>query len=277
MLIFFFLPVFAEKPAVEEILERHAGAVGSVEHWRATPSLKAEGICRLTLVVGGSGTLQGKASFASRGAATALRLDFGHGNYGGEAVVFDGRKKYDVAFATPGQRSMLGEFLFTYDEIVKDGLLGGVLSTAWPLLRDEKAGRRMKSEGLQETEGAEWWRVSYRPRRAPRELDVDLYFEPESFRLRKSEYEVRRSYGMGPFPGVPSSAQVGQPARRDVRMKFEEVFDDYQDVQGLTLPRLWKIRCTNETNEGTLMWEWVIEFTRFELGGEIAPEEFRLE
>lgn len=267
---------FGERPSPEDLLEFHVRSVGDVGKWRALQSVRAEGSCRLTLIVGGSGTLLGRASFVSQGTATAMRLDFGHGEYAGEAIVFDGGKQLDVAYATPGHRSMLGEFLFSYSEVVKDGLLGGVLSRGWPLLQDEKVSRRLTSRGKNTSEGREWWQATYRPRKGPRELDVDLFFEPDTFLLRKSEYEVRRSYGMGPFPGVPSASQAGQAARRDVRMKMEELFDDYVDVQGVTFPRRWKIRCTNETNDGTTMWEWDVEFTRFELGGPVDPAEFRL-
>jgi hypothetical protein len=53
--------------------------------------------------------------------------------YPREQFAFDG-SRFMAAFVTPGVRSSLGSFLMIHDFIFKQGLMGGTLSSAWPLL-----------------------------------------------------------------------------------------------------------------------------------------------
>lgn len=55
-------------------------------------------------------------------------------DYRGEQFVTDG-EKVSVAATTSGHKwSDLGEFVRSQDQVVREGLLGGELTTAWALL-----------------------------------------------------------------------------------------------------------------------------------------------
>jgi hypothetical protein len=266
----------ADRMSVAEVLERHAAALGDAGRWRSHQSVLAEGTCRLDLIVGGSGTLLGTARFVAQGEAAALRLEFADPQYAGEVAVFDG-KRYDVGYASPGQRSPLGWFLLSYGEILKQGLVGGVISPRWPILRREEGeAKRLKSRGLTSTEGERWWRLDYRPRRVPSELEIKLYFDPETFRLVKTEYEAEQSSGIGPLMDDSRDSVPGEAARRDVRLKLEELYSDFQETAGLVLPHRWLLRYTQDRGNATSIWQWAVEWRQIRFDVPVDPAEFQL-
>ncbi len=69
----------------------------------------------------------------SDGKKLAIVLKYSDINYPGEYFAYNG-KDVSVGHISPGQKSPLADFLFRYNGIMKEGLLGGVFSTGWPLL-----------------------------------------------------------------------------------------------------------------------------------------------
>jgi hypothetical protein len=76
-----------------------------------------------------SGT-EGQVVFASEGKKTILGMKFADPNYPQDTFGFDGSNA-KVGFILPGQRSLVGGFLYRHENIIEHGLLGGVLSSAW--------------------------------------------------------------------------------------------------------------------------------------------------
>ena len=73
------------------------------------------------------------------------------------------------------------EFLRGQDAVIREGLLGGVLSCAWPLLNLEDRKPRLSYEGLKTIDGQQLYDLRYRPQRST-DLDIHLYFDPQTFR-----------------------------------------------------------------------------------------------
>ena len=198
VLVALLAPVLAQDPKLEpeELVALHLEALGPPELLSALQNRTAQGDGKLQVLMGGFGTLEGPAIFVSEGRQLFLSIEFDYTYYGAEQVSFDGEKAY-LGYIDSGVRSELGEFLYRYDEIVREGLLGGVLSTAWPLLDLETRRPRLNYGGLKEVSGQELLDLRYRMRRGGTDFNIHLYFEPESFRHRATTYKITIPAGIG--------------------------------------------------------------------------------
>ncbi len=268
----FVLSAAAKDPKLSEadLVNSHRQAMGAVE---ARRSVVAKGICQLTILAGGSGQMQGPAAFYSEGERTLTVIEFGHGNYNGERFGFDGSKPL-VAYMVPGSRSSLGEFLFSYQELLRHGLVGGGLSTAWPLLAGDLSRKgRLRNEGTREVDGQTLIKAEFRPRKATADLNVDFYFDPETYRLARSEYRVRIPASLGTRP----DGTAGRPSGRDTQLKLEERFSQYREVEGVQVPTEWVLRMTTEDpGRGTSLWEWKLLFNEVAINQPVDPSVFSL-
>lgn len=237
-----------EKPTAESVVARHLAALGSSDP-KATQSLRvAEGSCRFEIRRGGAGSLEGKARVSSEGRRYRLELAFPSSEYPGETLAYDGRK-VEVAYMQPRRRSPFGEFLATYDVLVKEGLVTGVLSTAWPLLDVSGRGAKLKYEGLKKAGDRTLHQLSYKAARGQGEVAVLLFFEPETYRHVRSEYRLSLRPSM-------SSAIDRSASQQDVRFELDETFADFQPVGGLTLPRRWALVFTMDGPSTDALWRW---------------------
>lgn len=133
------------------------------------------------------GTLTGAAFMISEGDKLRFNIRIGAPNYPAEQFAFDG-SNVDTGVLTPGVRSQLGQFLYLHNFIVKEGLPGGVISTAWPLFDLEKRGPRLRYGGLKKIEGKELHELKYMAKKGESNLDVYLHFDPETYRHVQTTY-----------------------------------------------------------------------------------------
>ncbi|MDA2931368.1 hypothetical protein MYX84_15725 [Acidobacteria bacterium AH-259-O06] len=252
----------------EELVARHLEALGSREARAATDSRSAEGATTLRLLIGGSGSLVGPTSFVSQGRKVLLSIRFNHIQYPAEELSFDGDKVY-VTDLQPGLRSQLGQFLYQYDRLITEGLLGGVLSTAWPLLDVEAKRPRLKYRGLKKINDRHLLELQYRMRKGGADVNIRLYFEPETFRHLATIYRLTISAFMGRTP--QESAR-----QSETRYKLEEWFDDFRTMDGLDLPSHWTIRLTIEGGRGSYMAEWDTVYNQITHNLSIDPQRFVL-
>ena len=250
VLVALLAPLLAEDPKLEpeELVALHLKALGSPELLSAVQNRTAEGMGRLEVLLGGAGTLEGPALFVSEGRKFLLSLQFDAVFYDSEEVSFDGEEPY-VGYTQPGMRSQLGQFLYQYDDLVEEGLLGGVLSTAWPLLDLEGRRPRLDYEGLEKVDGQEFLDLRYRMRRGGRDFRIHLYFDPETFRHMGTTYKITIDAPMGAT--TEESAR-----RRNSYYTLEEWFSDFETTDGLDFPTSWTIRLTLDTETGTFLAKW---------------------
>ncbi|MGA2263499.1 MAG: hypothetical protein ABSH28_18945 [Acidobacteriota bacterium] len=172
-------------------MAKHLGSIGTAEARASIKSRLASGTAEVVLRVGGQGTIFGKGQLLSEGRKLRLAFTFGSSDYPGEQIVFNG-ERVDAGQVRPGRRSSLSTFLYSYDVIAREGLLGGVLSTAWPLLDLDARQAKLDYSGLRKIEGRQLHEVKYKAKKNPGDLQVALYFDPETFRHVRTQYHMVR-------------------------------------------------------------------------------------
>lgn len=221
------------KPDVASVVARHLESIGSPQAREAARSRRAEGAARLRILVGGTGELTGRAVLFSEARDVRAVLRFAARDYTGESFGYV-KDHVDIGRVRAGVRSEVGQFFFTHDEALRDGLLSGALSTAWPLYAPDRRGAKLKYDGLKKVEGVLLHQVSYGFARRRSSLEVRLFFEPESFRHLRTTYRVRV-----PPPMVTSTGQSSQ--QQESVYEAQEIFAAFETQAGLTLPREWTL------------------------------------
>ena len=133
------------------------------------------------------GQIDGQSVLLSEGRKVLLMMKFPNNDYRGERFIFDG-DRIEIRGAMPNQsRSTLGEFVYVQDAIIKEGLLGGALSTAWPLLKLDEHRVKLSYDGLKNLDGQQLYAVRYKPKKST-DLTIYLYFDPETYRHVRTVY-----------------------------------------------------------------------------------------
>lgn len=253
----------------EELVAQHLDSIGSAQVRAGLKSRVAQGPVQYTILVGGAGNLGGKAVLVSDGKKFQFMMKLPNNEYQGEKFVFDGEKDF-IAFSTSRQtRSSFGNFMFAQDAAIREGLVGGTLSTAWPLLNLNERKAKLSLEGLKKIDGQDLYEVRYRPHKNS-DLDIRLYFDPQTYRHVQTvySYSVNESLTSGtpssqpnlPAPGsVDSGLGAGMPggspetarARQNLtRYRLQEKFSDFKTVDGVTLPTHYDVQFTQELQNG---------------------------
>src|SRR6202000_1470025 len=149
-----------------------------------------EGTVTYKILVGGAGNLDGKSGLVSQDQKLHFMMKLNNNLYYGEQFIFGGNKD-EISFSTANQtRSQFGEFVRVQDVVLREGLLGGALSTAWPLydLSDRKA--KLSYEGTKKMDGKDCYELRYRPKKST-DTDILLYFDTATFHHVETVYSVR--------------------------------------------------------------------------------------
>jgi hypothetical protein len=136
------------------------------------------------------------------------------------------------------------------DAAIREGLLGGLLTTAWPLLNVGERNAKLSFEGLKKMDGQELYQLRYRPRKNT-DLEINLYFDPQTYRHVETtySYSVSQSLTLG-----GEKAAAGQQLNR---FRLTEKFSDFKTVDGVTLPTHDNIQFSQELQNGrTTLNEW---------------------
>ncbi len=234
-----------------ELVTQHLNSIASPEVRAGLKSRVVEGAVDFAILVGGAGRLSGKAVLVSEGEKLQLMMKLPTPQYQGEQFVFNG-KKVKIAFSNPQQtRSYLGDFVFERDEILREGLLGGTLSTAWPLLNLDDRKAKLSFDGLKRVDGQQLYELRYRPRRSS-ELEIRLFFDPETYRHVETIYDLTLGeHLLGGGPNAQGAAQVPS------RYRLQEKFSDFKTADGFTLPTRDEIQLSREPQRGhTILYQW---------------------
>lgn len=272
----------ADKLTLEAVVAKHLESIGDARAREVWKSSRASGTGIFQALSGADARdrkLQGPSFLKSEGRKFRSSMEFGAADYPAEGVSCDGRE-VQIAQLEPGKRSALGSFLFTHDEIVREGLFGGTLSTAWPLLnlKDRRPG--LKYLGIKDQGGRRLHELRYTMNKGGSDLDIRIYLEDETFRHVATAYLWSQSR-------VPV---------------LDENFNEFRKVDSLTVPFQWRVRfvqggvvgeslpVTEVSPEGwdrvvgfsrhltlsrqILQWEYL--FDTVELNREIDPKSFRI-
>lgn len=259
----------AENMKVDELLQHHLDSVGPSQARAATKNRVVEGAAAYRVLMGGSGEILGKCVMASEGDKLQILMKINALKYHGEKFLKNGDRTFVAGTYDDGTRSEFGVFLRSEDLPLKGGILGGVWSTNWPLL-DEKNKDRMHYEGLKKVEGTSLHAVSYRPKKNS-DMDITLYFDPETFHHVLTVYKVSVHAGLAPADSsdqaLPNDLSGGKDAlsarQQQTRYRIEERFSDFRKYDDLTLPSRYNLRFSGEYQNGfTKTVEWDVTASR---------------
>lgn len=256
-----------KKIELPELISRHQEAIGTAAARNAIKSRFAAGTVEYVSRLGSSTPMQGTIGMVSLSPKLRYSIKFTNQQYPGEQLAYDG-KHLETGVQQGGRRTALGLFIQQQDMPVKDGLLGGVLSTGWPLLKDPVTAR-LEFKGTKKIEGRSLYVVSYRPQKGSSDLKVTLYFDPETFRHVRTDYEFQIGARMGVGPN--DSAKIPES-----RYLLSEEFDDFKTVDGLTLPYKCKVQLTVLASISNFITDWTLTFTQFAHNQPIEDNVFTL-
>jgi hypothetical protein len=223
------LAVLSVSPAKDELnpgdfVRQHLDSTGTDQARAAVKNRVAQGTVTSQVVNGGPQLWVGKATFFSEGEKVASLLEFPPTTYHTELFVGNDRKT-SVAQLRPGVWSGFGQFIMVHNEIMTEGLWGGTLSTAWAVSRWKENHAKLQDRGLKKVDGRELHRVDYIPKKGS-DLEIQLYFEPDTYRHVMTVYILTPPFLSPPFP------------------RLEERFADFKSIDNLILPGRWTIEFT---------------------------------
>ncbi|HVO80159.1 MAG TPA: hypothetical protein VMT28_05480 [Terriglobales bacterium] len=287
----------ATEVKLEDILSGYLASIGNPAARSAVKSRVVEGTTQFNVLTGGAGkATDGTSAIVSDGRKVQLMMKFPNSNYHGERFICDGNK-VSVATATDAQtRSNFGNFVYIQDIVLREGLLGGELSTAWPLLDLEQRKAKLSYEGLKTIDGKQLHEVKYKPKKG-QDVEIYLYFDPESYHHVLTVYklsirpqlaqggqqnplavpELGGGRGSSPLQGTvsPDAAQAG--AQQETRYTVEERFSEFKAADGLTLPNHYTIHFMQEPQGGnTTILDWDTSANRILENVTLDPRNFQV-
>jgi hypothetical protein len=261
-------PAAAQKMKAEDVIAKHLEAIGSAELRAPSHSRVAGGNVEFIVRSGRGRRAAGKALIVSQEDRLLVNAVFEASDYPFEKMGYDG-KKFTVRQLIPGLRSPLGEFMLSNDAIFKEGLIGGALSTAWPLLNVSGRKPKLDYNGTEKIEGRLVHKLRYAPRKGSA-LKITLYFDAETFRHVRTRYERVVAATMGDSP-------IESAGRIDTRYLIVEDFADFKDEKGLMLPHTYGLHYSNTSQNNPLTTDWKFNLSQFDFDQTIDVKEFDAE
>ncbi|MBZ5598105.1 MAG: hypothetical protein LAN83_07260 [Acidobacteriia bacterium] len=268
----------------EDVLQRHLNSIGTPEVRAAAKTRVVEGKAVYRILVSGSGEVEGRAAMVSEGQKFHLLLKVNAQQYRGEVFVSDGEKTSVAGTYADKSRSEFGQFLRAEDLALREGLLGGVLSTSWPLLDLDARKGKLRYEGLKNIDDRKLYALSYHPKKGT-DMAITLYFDPETFQHVMTIYKATVHAGIGGpdpsaglvDPGMAAGPEVASARQNETRYRIEERFSKFQAADGLTLPSHYDLRFQEELQNGfTKLVEWEIDTTRVLSNPTLDPRNFEI-
>src|SRR5579863_720576 len=175
----------------EDIVAQHLDSIGTAPARAAVKSLAVQGTLRFKVVLGGTGETPGSWQRLSEERKSKFVMKFGDAKWWGEQFVFDGDKASFATATLSHHWSVLGGFVQSQDSIVKEGLLGGELGTAWALQNVDPQHVKLENLGRKKVDGRELDAIGYLSK-SNGTMDVKLYFDPETHHHVMTVYKVGR-------------------------------------------------------------------------------------
>lgn len=242
-----------KKPLAEEIIAKHIASIGTPEALAKAKGRMAIGKSEFTSRTPRLNS-SGNAVLASDGVDYAFHATFDLQQYPMERIgLFT--NKVNIPFLKEGNRSPLGAFLLVNDKPLTDRLLGGALFATWRLFDVARVEGKFETEGKKKINDRETWVVRYRPKSGLRDnSSIRFYFDVETFRHIRSVYHL--SEPDRGFYEINRGSNVLTGAMGENSNVLTEDFDDYKEVNGLTLPHKYSIDLMLNGVSGTNNFKW---------------------
>ena len=267
------VPAASEKMTPADVVAKHAASIGSAEARTRAKGTRIKGAVELIVKGGGSGNSVGNVILASHGSQNMVNMIFD----AGEPTMsfrFDGSKTTVTQFR-PGRHTPLEHFFAENEEIVGEGLVGGVLSESWPLLNLQEKNPKLEYSGTKKIDDRPVHAIKYRPRKGS-ELNITLFFDAETFQHVRTEYEKTfYSTAQTRIPGRPGVLpSAGEARGAPQRLNVYETFSDFRTEGGLNLPHVYKFELSVQSNIRPLLINWTINLAEFTFNAPVDPSEF---
>lgn len=273
MVLVLCISVFAkdDKMTANEVIEKHIASIGTRDALKANADRDMTGTAVAKPLVGGAGELQGPVLLMAQAPDKfRLMMQFNSTTYPSDEYFFNGQK-LSISNIRPGYHSRLGEFLYQREVILKDGLLGGTLSSAWALLDVNSRKAKLTYDGIKKVDGRDLHQITYMPKKNADQLVIKIYFEPETFRhvLTTYAFTTRAEF---------SSVITENAGMREHHYRLEEMFSDFRQMNGLTLPAKYSFKYSDDwdarqpvtnsvvsssSKENSAMWLYEITLDQF--------------
>jgi hypothetical protein len=259
----------AEELTPEKLIAAHVKAIGNPKLLEKVQSKTFIGTSDAEFVQGMNGSLKGTALIVSQGPKLGIIFKYKDINYPGEYFAFDG-KDVTVGYISPGQKSPIADFIFRFNGIMKEGMLGGILSTSWPLLDIQKKQVTLKCRKTK-IDGQERYELEYHPKEGFGNMKVRMYFDPISFNHVRTDYVVRikedATVGNTGFidqfadkdtqkANNPQGKMAIGQVRDDSIYTLTEKFEDFKKIGGMTLPYKYTIEYSLDGNGHPFVGHW---------------------
>lgn len=266
-LLIFAFKSHAQKIKSEDVVAKHLDSIGTAEKRASVKNQIVVGDAMVNFITQKTAPLLGRIVLASAGEKNFLGMKLGSVDYPSERFSYDG-KKGKVSFVRAGIRSVLGNFILSNESILQEGLLGGTLSSSWALLDTASKKAKLSLSGTKKIGGKEAYVLNYLPKGGS-DIDINLYFDKETFNHIRTEYKRISSAGIGITPDQSSRFN-------ESRLSLVENFSDFRAEFGLTLPHSYRILYTI-TGQGTTEIEWTFKLNEFAFNQNLAANTFDAE
>ena len=250
-----------------DVVSKHLESIGSAKARESVKTRIISGTAQVIFRTTPPGQAIGRAVLASDGNKHLLGMSFPSPVYPREHLGFNGTG-FIAAFVTPGVRSVLGNFLMTNEVVSKQGLMGGALSSAWPLNDLESRNTRLEYIGTRSIYGRTVHEIRYFPQGGS-DLKITMLFEQETFRHVRTEYERV-------IPAQLDTRSMTNIQTRESRYKMIEDFSLFKKEGELTLPHIYTITLSVDTQGGTFLAEWTLKLVQFSFNEKIDPASFSI-
>jgi hypothetical protein len=250
----FAAPSLDDKLKPEDLVARHLESIGSAEARAAVKSRAVAGAVTFSSRVGGVGTMNGEGVMLSAGNRFRFNMRFPAVNYPSENMAFDGTRPY-TSFMPNGVRSKLSAFLVSQEALLREGFLGGLLSTTWPLARLDQLQPKLEYRGLKKIDGRELQEMQYRPKKGASNLQILLHFDPQTFRHVRTTYKYQVGASIGTRESPEQNAESYYTLTED--------FDDFRQVDNFTLPHKYRIQVSVATGTSSTVYDYTLAVSRF--------------
>ena len=233
--------LYAKDPSPEQLIADHLKSIGDPSTLSQIKSINLDGTAEVHFILGIQGDLYGTAMLVSQGPKMSISMKFQDFNYSGEHLAYDG-KSVTVSNYEVGMKSPLAVFIRSYNKIMKNGMIGGVFSRAWPLF--DINGNKPRNMKVRKTkvDGNELYEIEYSPRDSHGDMKIHLYFDPETYRHVRTEYKAR-------------NYDSGGRLNTDV---LTEKFEDFRQVGALTLPHSYTLDFQQDYSHEVFIANWKI-------------------
>ena len=258
------IPGYAQKMTPEALVKLHLQALTAGVPVPREQRLDVKGAVSAVTPARAAGLLPGTFRLTSGATGARLDLHFGTDLYEGETFTVEG-DKVDIANAQPrtGSRSAVGNFVARNRVIVAEGLIGGVLNARWPLHDIAARKAKLSYDGLKMLSGRELHRMRYRAKDNQGNLDIELYFDPATYRHVATVYATSQSQQLAATPEMSSQ-------QADQYFRIEERFGRFEAVGDLTVPKSWSLRFERTGNNAN-EWKYDMAVQTIEVTGPQGP------